>query len=149
MPSKFNGSEISFEYPENWTLEEQDAPGGVRSVTVTAPSGAFWSVGLHPALSDPMALARAAADALVDEYRQVEVDRASETIAAVEMVGYDLGFYCLDLIGSARVRCFWTARATYSIFCQAEDREFERLEDVFAAMTVSFLRNLPEATEEA
>jgi len=57
-------------------------------------------------------------------------------------VGFDLSFYYLDLISTASVRCFRTGRATYAFFCQAEDREFTQIQQVFLAMATSFLGNL-------
>ncbi|HVW36950.1 MAG TPA: hypothetical protein VHB99_06580, partial [Pirellulales bacterium] len=62
-----------------------------------------------------------------------------ETIAGQELLGWDMNFYCLDLTNTAQVRGFGTDEATYLIFCQADDREFEEVEPVFAAITRSLL----------
>ena len=43
------------------------------------------------------------------------------------------------MTNTATVRCFRRPRATYAVFCQAEDREFEQLGAVFRAMTASLL----------
>ena len=61
------------------------------------------------------------------------------------MVGYDVSFYYLDLISSASVRCLRTDRATYTVFCQAEDQEFAQLHPVFLAMTTSLVNGLTPA----
>ncbi len=63
--------------------------------------------------------------------------------AGRSLVGYDLNFFFLDLTNTARIRCVGTERATYTVFCQAEDREFERIEPVFRAMTTSLLGTFP------
>jgi hypothetical protein len=144
MPAEFNKLGISFQYPDNWALDEQDALAGRRSVTVYSPGGAFWSVSVHPRSADPASMAKAAVDAMKAEYRELEVEETEETIAGREMVGYDLNFYYLDLINTASVRCIQTDRATYAVFCQAEDREFAKVHAVFRAMTTSFLRNLKQ-----
>ena len=142
MPAEFNRLGIRFLYPDNWTLDENDALAGHRSVTVYSPGGAFWSISVHPKSTDPVKLAQAAVDAMQDEYRELEVEQIRETIAGREMVGFYLSFYYLDLVNTACVRCLRTDRATYTVYCQAEDREFNRIDKVFLAMTASFLSHL-------
>jgi hypothetical protein len=142
MPQKFEKLGISFQYPDNWTLDEEDAPAGRKSVTVYSPGGAFWSVAVHPRSADPAQLAEAAVGAMKQEYEKLEVEKARETTAGLEMIGYDLSFYYLDLTNTARIRCLRIQQAIYSIFCQAEDREFDQIQMVFQAMTTSLLRGL-------
>ena len=144
MPLKFEKLGISFQYPDNWALDEEDALVGRRSVTVYSPGGAFWSVAVHPRSADPARLAKAAVDAMRQEYEEIEAQEAQETLAGREMIGYDLNFYYLDLTNTARIRCLQTEQVTWSIFCQAEDREFDRIELVFRAMTASLLSGLKE-----
>lgn len=145
MPAKFHRLGINFEYPDNWTLDEEDAMAGQRSITVCSPGGAFWSVTEHPRGTDPECLARAAVDAIKQEYKEVEVEAASDIVAGREMEGYDMHFFYLDLINSASVRCLRTRRTTYTVFYQAEDRDFERLHLVFQAITTSFINGLKES----
>jgi len=142
MPAEFNKLGILFQYPENWSLDEEDALAGRRSVTVYSPGGAFWSVSVHPRSADPTRLAKAAVDAMKEEYAGLEAERTQETIAGRETIGYDINFYYLDLVNTASVRCIRTDRATYAVFFQAEDSELERVRAVFRAMTTSFLDNL-------
>ena len=80
-----------------------------------------------------------------EEYAELEVEKTEETVAGCHMIGYDLSFYCLDLIGAATVRAICTDRATYIVFCQGEDREFEKTRIVFHAMTTSLLNSLKPA----
>ncbi|MGO8753260.1 MAG: hypothetical protein ACLQNE_45565 [Thermoguttaceae bacterium] len=140
MPAEFKKMGIAFQYPENWTLDEEDAVAGNQSVTVHTPGGGLWSVSVHPRSMDPAQLATAALDAMKDEYEGLEVEEARETIAGHELAGYDFNFFYLDLTNTAAVRCIRTHRATYSIFVEAEDREFDRVRRVFEAMTTSLLQ---------
>jgi hypothetical protein len=142
VPTEFNKLGIRFQYPDNWTLDDNDALAGRNSVTVYSPGSAFWSISIHPRSTDPVKLAKAAVQAMREEYSSLEAERTAETIAGREMVGYDLNFFYLDLVNAAAVRCIRTKRATYVVFCQAEDREFTQLEGVFRAMTASFLSHL-------
>lgn len=63
-----------------------------------------------------------------------------EKIGKIELVGFDVNFYCLDLTNTAWIRAGSTAAATYLILCQAEDREFSEVADIFRAMTASLLK---------
>lgn len=144
MPAKFEKLGISFQYPDNWTLDEEDAPAGGKSVTIYSPGGAFWSVALHPGSADPAQLAKVAVDAMRQEYEELEAEQTRETLAGRELIGYDLNFYYLDLTNTARIRCLRTDQTTLTIFCQAEDREFDRVELVFQAITTSLLGGLKD-----
>ena len=145
MPALFNKLGISFQYPDNWALDEDDALAGRKSVTVYSPGGAFWSVSVHPSSTHPLRMAKAAVEAIKEEYAELEIEEARETIAGRETVGFDLSFYYLDLVNSASVRCFRTDQATYTVFCQAEDHEFDQLHLVFLAMTTSLFSALKPA----
>jgi hypothetical protein len=144
MPAQFNRFGITFQYPENWSLDEADAVAGRESVTVNSPGGGFWSVAVHSRTSDPEELAGTVLAAMGEEYEGLESSPARETIAGCETVGYDLNFFCLDLTNTARVRCLRTSRRAYTIFCQAEDHEFDRIAPVFQAITTSLLLGLAE-----
>ena len=147
MPARFDKLGISFQYPENWTLDDTDAVLGRRSVTGYSPGGAFWSVAIHSGSADPVKLAAAVVETMKKEYAGVEVDQAEETVAGHELIGYDLAFYYLDLISTATVRSLRAGPSTYTIFCQAEDRDFDKLQMVFRAMTTSLLSGLIDVTE--
>lgn len=142
MPLQFDRLGISFQYPDNWTLDDADAMLGRQSVTVYSPGGAFWSVAIHPASAKPDQLVSAIVEAMRQEYQGLEVDEVRETKVHFELVGYDLAFYCLDLTNTGQVRYVQTSQAVYTIYCQAEDREFESIKRVFEAITVTFLSGL-------
>ncbi len=142
MPARFDKLGISFQYPENWTLDDSDALLGRKSVTVYSPGGAFWSIAIHPGKADPAKLAATIVEAMKKEYPGIEVDELRETLLGHELIGYELAFFYLDLINTAQVRSLHTAHTTYTIYCQAEDREYAKLQDVFQAMTISFLQGM-------
>ena len=141
MPAKFQKFGIAFQYPGNWSLDEE-AFAERKSVTVYSPGGAFWSVSIHPYWSLPGELADAAVKAIQEEYKESEVEEAHGQLAGRELSGYDMSFYYLDLINTATIRCLRTEDATYTVFCQGEDRDFDQLRMVFDAITTSFLNSL-------
>jgi hypothetical protein len=139
MPAVFEKMGIRFLYPDNWTLDEDEALHGNSSVTVQSPGGAFWSVVLHPPTTDPAKLAATALAALKEEYVDSEAEPVHEQFGDQTLNGYDMNFFYLDLTSTATIRCFRTADATYLILCQAEDLEYVALSQVFRAITTSFL----------
>lgn len=143
MPAVYDKLGIRFLYPDNWTLDEQEALEGNRSVSVYSPGGAFWSIVLHPKGTDPGDLAAMALATLKEEYADSEAEPVSEQVGGQSIRGYDLNFFYLDLTNTALIRGFRTATASCLILCQAEDREFEDLAAVFRAITTSLL--VPEA----
>ncbi|REJ66931.1 MAG: hypothetical protein DWQ31_12925 [Planctomycetota bacterium] len=140
MPAVFEQLGIRFEYPESWQLDEEEARAGGDTITVYSPGGAFWSLNIQPPLSPPDELAGAAVEAMRSEYEDLEVVPARDSVEGVELTGYDMNFYCLDLTNSASVRACEHGDATYVILWQAEDREFDQISPVFAAITASLMR---------
>lgn len=127
-------------YPENWTLDADYMTADRESVTVRSPAGGFWSVTVYPASTDPVELANAVVEAMGEEYAGLESEEVRDVIADLPLIGYDLAFYYLDLTSSAQIRAMRTEDATYAVFFQAEDREFDAMEQVFRAMATSLLR---------
>ena len=144
MPAQFNSLGISFQYPDNWTLDDSDALLGRKSVTVYSPGGAFWSVAIHSGAAEPAKLAAAVVDTMKKEYQGLEAQEIEESVVGHDLFGYDLAFYCLDLTNTAHVRSLRFAYTTYTIYCQAEDREYERVKKVFEAMTITLLNGLKD-----
>ena len=143
MPAHFQKPGISFLYPENWSIDEDEVSGD-KAVTVYSPSGGFWSVAVHTGSADPVDLADSALDAMKKEYKDMEVEDVSETLADRKMIGYDLNFFLMDFTNTAQIRTFKCNKATYTILCQAEDHEFEQIHQVFQAMTVSLLNGVKD-----
>ena len=142
MPATFDNLGITFQYPENWQLDEEEMRGGQIAVTVFSPGGAFWSVAVHPASADPARMAQAALDTMRKEYEGLEAEPINETIAGHELIGFNLNFFYLDLTNTAGIRSLRAEGTTYTIFFQAEDHEYGEIGLVFQAMTVSLLRDL-------
>ena len=138
MPAVFEGDGIRFLYPDNWKLVG-DGGGEDGSVTVQSPQGAFWSVSRHRAGPAAQTVAGEILSAMRREYPQVEVEEAQDQVGGALAVGYDMRFYCLDLLVVSTVRTVEQSGRTLAIMCQAEDRDFDRLKSVFSAITHSLL----------
>lgn len=142
MPTTFDNLGISFQYPDNWQLDEAEVRAGQSAVTVFSPGGAFWSVAIHSSSTDPERTVQAAMNALRREYDSLEAEEISQTINGHALHGFDLNFFCLDLTNTATIRSTKVNGVTYTIYCQAEDREYATIQRVFEAMTLTLLRSL-------
>lgn len=139
MPAYYDKLGIKFQYPENWTLDEGEALEGKQSVSVYSPSGAFWSVMVHPPSQAPEDLVDAALRTMKQEYDELDAEAVEEAIGDLEWIGCDINFYCLDLTNTAVVRSARTPRATVLVLWQATDVELEEVQAVFQAITSSLL----------
>ena len=139
MSATYHQQGVRFLYPENWELAEGDPRDEPRTVMVQSETGAFWSLALYPSDVNPASLAETALAALQEEYEDLEVEPVSESIGGVPAAGYEVHFYVAQLVAAARIRVFERDSSLVLLLCQAEDREFDRLEPVFEAMTVSLL----------
>ncbi|MBX3411155.1 MAG: hypothetical protein KF708_00445 [Pirellulales bacterium] len=140
MPGVFDRDGLHFQYPENWSVEEDDAAEGARTVSVNSPTGAFWQISIYPRGENPQRLLDTAVAAMREIYDSLETEEVHEQLGGRETTGYDLNFYCLDLTNTAVLRCWQTPIATYLLFYQAEDREYANVEAVFRAITTSLLK---------
>jgi len=139
MPRTFEKLGVSFSYPDNWLLEEEDIEGG-RAVSVSSPEGAFWWLAMFQDSPPLPEVARAVVEGLRQQYSDIDIEVIlGEVIADQELIGYDVNFYCLDLLSTARVRGFETTTGTYVMLWQAEDREFEQIQPIFRAITTSLI----------
>jgi hypothetical protein len=139
---------LAFDHPDNWTVDTDDAEGRFAAVTVYSPDGAFWSVSGHAPGGDPAELAAAVVAQMREEYRELDSEPAADTVLGRPLAGFDLNFYCLDLTNTAQVRTLSTPTAIYLFHCQADDREWDRVSPVFAAITTSFLAGLDGSRRE-
>ena len=130
---------LSFQYPENWKLEEETVADGSASVWLYSPSGGFWSVTVYELDVDPAHAAEQTLETMRAEYPDMDTTEIAETIADVDLSGYEMNFVCLDMVNTARVLCYSDEQSTYVVMCQAEDRDWESLADVFAALTSSLV----------
>ena len=123
MTGTFDDHGIRFEYPEDWELEVTD-DGPVTTVSLQSPAGvAFALVTLDESCPAPAELADEALEAMRDEYPELDVAPALETISGYPAVGHDIEFISLDMTNTCAIRCFRTERRTVLVFGQWSDLE--------------------------
>lgn len=141
MTAHYENLGVSFLYPENWQIVDEEPDDWPRGVSVQSPEGGYWELKIYPSLTDRDQLVNEVLTAMRQEYEGLESDAVSEDIVDVPAVGYNLSFFCLDLLVISRVRSLDVGTRTYLLTCQAENREFEREGPVFDAITRSLLTN--------
>jgi len=144
MSGTYDSGGIRFFYPENWQITDEETLQWPHTVTAQSPRSGFWTLTVYNDDIDSEELLQTALDAMSGDYADLEVDGASECLEEVEMIGYDLNFYCLDLVITTRLRSFRCGGQTILLICQGENRDFDQLELVFSAITISFLRAAKE-----
>jgi hypothetical protein len=107
MTQEFNEGGVSFRYPENWTLEREEADGG-------------WAL-----------------EALRSEYPELEADSALDMLAGELAVGHDIQFFSLDLANTVWTRCLYGAGGTLLVYWQMNDLELPTMEPVVRAVCAS------------
>ncbi|MGL6194844.1 MAG: hypothetical protein ACRC2T_08490 [Thermoguttaceae bacterium] len=159
---KYKEHGISFSYPENWELEEnefeedgaEEGEDTQGSVTLTTPGGEFWVLMVKPAGYDPYKLAKEAIDTMSQEYRDIEIHPVNRELEGVTLNGYEMNFYFLDLTHTAMILAFEWNDKTYAIFWQTGDLlvirpdepEFS-VDEVFEAVTISLLRGFKTSSK--
>ena len=103
-----------------------------------APGGlAFALVRSDETGPDPASVADEVLEAMREEYPDLEVAPAMETIAGHHATGYDVEFFSLDITNGATIRCFRTPERTVLVFGQWSDIGDERLPDLIRALSRS------------
>ncbi len=141
MTATYQKHEIEFAYPENWKLiQNDDAPEDEINVQVESPTGAFWSLNVLPATVSPAQAIASAMEGLKEQYQDFEIqDAPGWTATEHECESSEALFYCLDFLVTAGVWAFSTDSGTMLVMCQAENREYDQMRDLFQAITVSLL----------
>ncbi|MCO6455634.1 MAG: hypothetical protein J5I93_10100 [Pirellulaceae bacterium] len=139
MTASYSQFDVQFQYPENWSVTDEQKSGWPRSVTVQSPGTVFWSLHVYPASSAPANLANQAVQAMAEEYQGLEAEPVRCELAGHDAPGFSMDFEYLDLIVRARVLQIQHGQHVFLVLCQGEDSEFERLEPVLLAITTSLL----------
>lgn len=130
---------IRFAYPDNWSIADEQLDESPQGVSVLSPHGGYWDLRIFPSRMALKQVSEKALDAMRQEYADLESETVTEELFGVTAVGYNLDFFCLDLLVTSRIRSFYVGDRTMLLICQAEDREFDQQQLVFDAITKSLL----------
>jgi hypothetical protein len=136
MSKQFQEDGISVAYPDDWTLEREEADNG-WTVAVQSPGTAFLSVTCDGDRPAPEEVAATVLEALRSDYPGLEARPAVETLAGQMAVGHDVEFFSLDLTNTCWTRSFHSDVGTVLVLCQTSDLELEEYEPVLRAICAS------------
>lgn len=140
MIAVYDGPGIEFVYPENWELQNSETAEWPHEVSIHSPDGAFWSATLYPDHMNDKQLIQQALDAMQSEYDELEFEELTRTIGDQDLSGYELRFYCLDFLITCHMLIASVHNRSVLLVYQSDDRDFDKLEPVFTAVTLSLLR---------
>lgn len=144
MTANYDANGLNFVYPENWKLDEacEEWP---KEITIEAPSGAFLSLHVYPDEAIASEIVEEALELIRKEYDEQDMECVPFEgklifLEGPSAVGYDVSFSLLDFIVQSQLRCFTHNGHPVLAICQAEDREFDELHQVFLAILWSLAK---------
>ncbi len=141
MTAVYEKSGVSFQYPANWTLSDEETKDWPRMVTLNSPTGAFWSLTIYPHTADPEEILDSIIETMRQDYQNLETETTHEKIGHIEAFGIDIDFVCLDMVVDSHLRAFDMNGLRFVIFYQGEDHDFRKLLPVFQAMSFDLVNN--------
>lgn len=141
MPATYRKHGVEFLYPDNWELKDRQDEQLPYQVSLETPEGGIWTLSLFPAEEVPRKLLDQAAEALEEQYEDVEWSPWSDGLGVCPAIGREANFFCLDFVVTAHLIVFSTEAYQLVVWYQAESRDFERQRDVFLAVAASLLQS--------
>jgi hypothetical protein len=136
MAKTFDVSGISFQYPDDWSLEQEDTEAG-WTASLYSPDTAFMLLSLREDCDDPAQLADETLGALREDYPDLESESCIDTLAGQPAVGHEIHFFSLDLTATCRTRCVLGPTGALLVLCQSGDLDLEAHEPIFDAVCKS------------
>lgn len=132
MQARYHTEGLQFAYPADWTVSEEQTADGL-SVMITSSGTAFCSFLLMPDRPDIRTVLKSALVAFDESYAEVDSEPVECRLASRAARGYDVDFYCLELLNAAWLRAFRTGRYTVFLLFQAGFDE-PHARDIFDAI---------------
>jgi hypothetical protein len=132
MPERYQWNGISVLYPENWEIQEDD-----ESLNIESPTGAFVVLSRPENIDEALDRAR---KTMEQEYDEVETENLARVVGESLLEGITQRFVYLDLIITSHLFKLETEDQDFVpllIQIQGEDRDLDRLQQVFDAIIAS------------
>lgn len=142
MPGTFEQFGLRFLYPDNWVQVGQEIDPDSEGVMLDLPQGGFFSVTRYLGRTDPEQLLGEIAQSVAAEYTELETDELA--VSDADHFYIESRFYYLDLLVTCRLTAIETPHDTIVVQMQAESREFDANEPVFAAILQSLEQSLKD-----
>jgi hypothetical protein len=133
----FDRDGISFRFPANWRAEVAESEDGGWAVTLQSPDTAFALVSLQPEANDPADLSDQTLAAIRAEYKELDLEHVTETVAGRVAIGFDADFLTVDTPTTCRVRCLDTFAGPLLVLCQVSEYDSRRHDPALRAIVAS------------
>jgi hypothetical protein len=144
MTATYDKLGVKFLYPENWKLI--DETGEPHVISLETPDGSTtWTVHVYPAETDQAPILKETLATLQESYEDCEVAASNDELGEYQATGVEAMFYCLDFLIKAKIQFVETKDHLLMFWLQAEDRDFDKQEIVFKAISVSLLQSMKQA----
>lgn len=141
MTAVYDKLGLKFLYPENWKLID-DSTDSPQVITLETPDGSTtWSVHIYPQDTDGDVVLKQTLASLQETYEDLEIAPHIQKLGDLEAKGVEALFYCLDFLIRAQIHIVRTDDYMMLFWSQAEDRDFEKQQLVFQAITISLLQS--------
>ncbi len=134
MPATFESFGIKFLYPDNWKEIQRAEDEGSDGVTLELPTGGFFSIEKELEGQLVNEIIKEVADSIAEDYDEIEREEVSLSGAMPNETTIDFRFYYLDLLIVSRLIILESEGRTLVLQLQAESRDFDENELVFAAI---------------
>lgn len=134
MPATFESFGIKFLYPENWVVSARATDEAEEGLTLELPGGGFFSIETDDGTLPEATLLERVADAIKEEYEDIESEEVTLTDAGEGETAVDFRFFYLDLVIVLRVVLLRRNGRRLMIQFQAESRDFDTNELVLDAI---------------
>ncbi len=134
MPVTFDSFGIKFLYPDNWTQVDRAEEEGKEGVTLELPSGGFFTIERVNAGELAEEVVEDVADSFSEDYGDIEREEIDLGGNADQETAVEFRFYYLDLLIVSRLAIVELDGMTLVVQMQAESRDFDKNELVFAAL---------------
>jgi hypothetical protein len=135
MIATFERTGITFQYPQNWSLDDE-AEGNDWVATIQTPGSALMVI-TYREDAEPAELGDETVDALREEYPELDAEVTVEPLAGQTAIGYDLDFITLDTPVTAKVRALESENGALLIFWQVAEKDREHYESLLDAVMSS------------
>jgi hypothetical protein len=136
MAREFARAGIRIQYPESWTVEQEDTEDG-WSASIVSPETAFLMLSHYSDDHDPAELADMALAAMRETYPDLESESVIETLAGVPVVGHNVDFFALDLTNTCWIRALPAPEGCLLLMSQCTDQELETNGETLQAIGAS------------
>lgn len=129
-------SGVRFSIPDTWTIETDVLLDG-WAASLQSEGTAFMVVSLFEEADDPAALVDQSLEEMRKTYPDLEAESVVEPIAGQPAVGYDIGFFTLDLSNTCSLRAIQAPEGGLLILSQVTDNESAVFEPEMRAIRAS------------